>query len=93
MLKKSPTDNSFVSRLSSGLARYGVFYGADDSNLLLKAKVPLLELPEEIELLGSSKPIVSRTICCSSKEQSKDEVNRFIESGWTIGGSISLISF
>ncbi|KAK2701832.1 uncharacterized protein LOC136043180 [Artemia franciscana] len=88
--QNNPTDSSFVSRLSSGLARYGVLYGADDSNLLLKAKVPLLRIPEEIELLGRSKPIVSRTIFSSSIEQSKDEVNRFIESGWAIGGSVNL---
>ncbi|KAK2710007.1 hypothetical protein QYM36_013624 [Artemia franciscana] len=50
--QNSPTDSSFVSRLSSGLARYGVLYGADDSNLLLKAKAPLLRIPEENELLG-----------------------------------------
>ena len=88
--QNNPTDSSFVSRLSSGLARYGVLYGADDSNLLLKAKAPLLRIPEEIELLGRSKPTVSRTICSSSIEQSKDEVNRFIESGWAIGGSVNL---
>ncbi|XP_065583796.1 interferon-induced very large GTPase 1-like [Artemia franciscana] len=91
--QNSPTDSSFISRLSSGLARYGVLYGADDSNLLLKAKAPLLRTPEEIELLGSSKPIVSRTIYSSSVEQSKDEVNRFIDTGWAIGGSVNLSLF
>ncbi|XP_065574681.1 interferon-induced very large GTPase 1-like isoform X2 [Artemia franciscana] len=90
--KTSPKDSSFISRLSSGLARYGV-NGADDSNLLLKAKAPLLKIPEDIELLGCSLPIVSRTIYSSSREQSKDEVNRFIESGWANGGSFNLSLF
>ncbi|XP_065574668.1 interferon-induced very large GTPase 1-like [Artemia franciscana] len=91
--QNSPTDSSFISRLSSGLVRYGVLYGTDNSNLLLKAKAPLLKIPEEIELLGRSKPFVSKTIYSSSIEQSKDEVNRFIESGWAIGGSVNLSLF
>ncbi|XP_065576708.1 uncharacterized protein LOC136037803 [Artemia franciscana] len=89
----SLTDHSFVSRLSSGLARYGVLYGVDDSNLLPKAKAPLIDIPKEIEILGKSKPTLSKSFLSRNIEQSNNQINKSIENGWVCGLGINLPFF